>query len=160
MPGFFDADQYTPLSGDARQQFREWHWGRRGKGKSTPVEYTGTLRQDLVLLGKLRALLFDDGSSPVMGRPYPLLAGGARDGRLYVVGGSTAKMARAGRWGEPGFARELEAIHYEAKKGARSSVVYWTHPFEGERPWYVVGADGWPRIEGGSYFLSDAGIVG
>lgn len=160
MPGFFDADAFDPLEGTAREQFRAWHWGRRGKGTSTAVEYTGSLRQDLVQLGRVRALIFDDGKSPVMARPYPLLAGGAKDGRLYIVGGSTAQMARSRRWGAPGFERELAEVHYEAKKGARSSVVYWTHPFEGERPWYRVGADGWPRIEGGSYFLSDAGIVG
>ena len=160
MPSIAEREKYPELTGDARSQFVRWHWGRRGRGARTPVHYVGELRQDLVLLGVLRALLFDDGRSPSLARPYPLLAGGSEDGVLYVVGGSTAAMARARRWGAPGYRRELAGIHYEARKGASNPVTYWVHDFEGERPRYVVGADGWPRIIGGSYYLSDAGIVG
>lgn len=121
-----------------------------------------TTRQQLVSIGgkcRLRALYFRGDLILRPARPFPFLAFGARDNRLYPVGGSTATMARRHLWGPPGHVWIVERIDYESTKG--NERVYFFHDHDGKRlPRLKIHRDGWPQFVGGSYRVEAGGIVG
>lgn len=163
MPSVLESALYTPVhdavGDDAHEQYRALQWGRNPRREEV-VEYVGPAGQELVALGKLRALLLSPKRGLVLPRPYPWLAVGSQDNRLYIAGGSTRKVARARGFGAVGSSRELWGIHYDAAKGHGARSVYWVHDFEPTRPRLVVLTGSRPHIAGGDYFVADAGIVG
>lgn len=157
----------SPLRGlSAKEQYEALRWGIKARKAST-VESTSPIAQPLVELGRLRALFLVDDEGEDVGalvpkRPYPHLAVGAKDNRLYIVGGSTDDMAAAGDWGQPGrhnlFVRRTD---YTARKGTDTrDVVYWYHDHERPFPRYTVREDGRPHLQGGGYKVASEGIVG
>ena len=150
---------------DAREQYEALRWGRPAR-RAHSVESTSPTAQALVELGKLRALFLVDVNGDDVGelrprRPYPTLAVGSKDNRLYIVGGSTLTMARSRDWGQPGrhplFIRRTD---YEARKGPGAELVYWYHDHEKPFARYTVTRDGRPHFQGGGYHVEPAGIVG
>lgn len=150
---------------DARAQYEALRWGRRPRSAFT-VDSTSPTSQALVELGKLRSLFLVTVDGEDVGelrprRPYPTLAVGAVDNRLYVVGGSTLAMSRSGDWGQPGRHNLwIRRTDYEARKGPGAELVYWYHDHERPFPRYEVTRDGRPHFHGGGYHVEPAGIVG
>jgi hypothetical protein len=161
VPSALDSLLYSRVQGDALEQYDQLRWGR-APGRLVEVRYQGKLAQDLVALGELRALVFEGGRGIKARKPFPWLAVGAEDNRLYVVGGSTSAVAKERGWGTGGSRKELWQIHYSSIKGRGRGTksVYWFHDFEPQRPVLHVVPGGWPEILGGDYFVADAGIVG
>lgn len=149
-----------PLRGlDAEEQFERIQWGRTpDKTFNVTVPHVPG-GQDLIQLGRLRALWFVDGTVWKFKRPYPFLTVGERDHRLYFVGGSTASMVRNGEWGPRGSRRATHRIDYESRKGRRRGVTYYFHDHDAGNSVLVIGRDGWPRYEG-PYSVRPEGIVG
>lgn len=157
------ADELEGLT--ATEQYKALRWGRDAK-KLHAVNSTSPRAQALVELGKLQALYLVDVNGEDVGtlvphKPFPALAVGAADNRLYIVGGSTEKMASRGDWGQAGrHALWIRRTDYEARKGKGAEVVYWYHDHERPFPRYTATKDGRPHFEGGGYHVESAGIVG
>lgn len=155
----------SPLHGlDAVEQYTSTHWGRRPKrttAVSTPALKT---QQALVKMGDLRALWLKAGPDHVEvlrpRRPYPVLAFGQRDNKLYIVGGSTAAMAKAGAWGKRGSTQTILRVDYDARKGVRRALVYFYHDHEPPYPSLVILPSGYPAYRGGRYKVAREGIAG
>lgn len=149
----------SPLVGQhPHDQYREIRWGNEPK-KETVVEAHGMkIRQNLIELGRLRQLILCTGGIIKAKRPYPHLAIGEKDNRLYIVGGSIDKMAQSGQWSQFGTGHLLCQIDYESNKGGE--LVYWYHEFEPRFPTLKIDPQGYPRIVGGGYRVERAGIVG
>lgn len=153
-----------PLGGlDSRDQYSAIQWGRevdREFDVDAPQVPGG---QDLVMLGRLRAIWFTDGYVFKPLRPYPYLTIGERDHRIYFVGGSTAKMARSREWGRPGSRRATHRIDYESRKGlphgSRKLATYFYHDHAAGPSFLGVRADGFPTYTG-PYTVRPEGIVG
>lgn len=158
----------SPLAGlDADEQYIKTHWGRvpphRDQDVSTPAL---TRAQELVEMGKLRALWLDlwgdDDYVEVLrpSKPYPSLAFGRKDNKLYIVGGSTAAMARRRQWGKPGARQQILRVDYDARKGRYRSTVYFYHDHEPPYPSLVILPSGYPAYRGGRYTVAPEGITG
>lgn len=149
----------------ASEQYKALRWGLDPRKRHT-VETTSPRAQALVELGKLQALYLVDVDGEDVGalvpeKPWPSLAVGVADNRLYIVGGSTDSMAKRRQWGQVGRHNLwIKRTDYEAKKGKGSEVVYWYHDHEKPFPRYVVTKDGRPHFAGGGYHVESAGIVG
>jgi len=156
-------DELEGLS--ATEQYKALRWGRDAK-RSLAVNSTSPRAQALVELGKLQALYLVDVDGEDVGtlvphKPFPALAVGTADNRLYIVGGSTDAMATKREWGQPGRHNLwVRRTDYEARKGKGADVVYWYHDHEKPFPRYTVTKDGRPHFEGGGYHVESAGIVG
>jgi len=103
-------------------------------------------------------LYFCNGTILLLSRPYPWLASGQKDHKLYFAGGCTAQMARTHQWGAPGSSRAVCRIDYQASKGKKFT--YWYHDHEPVFPKLVAAKDGYPIYRGGSYRIEAGGIVG
>lgn len=157
------ADELEGLS--ATEQYKALRWGRDAK-RLLSVNSTSPRAQALVELGKLQALYLvdvngDDVGTLVPHKPFPALAVGTVDNRLYIVGGSTDTMAKKGEWGQVGRHHLwIRRTDYEARKGKGAEPVYWYHDHERPFPRYTVVKGGRPHFEGGGYHVESAGIVG
>lgn len=155
----------SPLEGlDAIDQYTETHWGREPRYTvelSTPALKRA---QPLVAMGKLRALWLEvdrDYSEVIKPpKPYPTLAFGERDNKLYVLGGSTAAMARRKAWGPVGSRRTILRVDYDAKKGSRRGMIYFYHDHERPYPKLRILPSGYPAYSGGRYKVAREGISG
>lgn len=142
----------------ARAQYEKAHWGIKPT-RETSVDAPGmTRKQALWALGKLRVLVFDDGTHLKTKRPYPFLAVGEKDNRIYFVGPGELAMSKAGLWGPAGTRRTVVRIDYDAFKGSATELVYWYHEHEPPYPSLHVGADKRPRYVGGGYYVRAEGI--
>lgn len=142
----------------ARKQYELAHWGIPPT-RETPVDAPGMkVKQALWALGKLRTLVFLDGSILRTKRPYPYLAVGERDNRIYFVGEGELEMSRAGKWGPVGSRRQVTRIDYDAFKGDETKLVYWYHEHEPPYPTLYIASDKRPRYEGGGYYVRAEGI--
>lgn len=149
------------VQGDAAEQFHALSWGHDARTLVPVVARHMKKPQRLVALGKtakLRRIYFENGTVLVLRRPFPWIAVGEKDNRLYFVGGSTAEMARRGWWGAPGSRRKFRRTDYEATKGRER--VYWFHDHEKPYPTLRIGPDGFPIVSGGRYRVERGGIVG
>lgn len=165
-PASFWTGKRSPLEGlDAIEQSTEVHWGREPKKLQYNVDVPALTRvQPLVKMGELRALWLTCTEDSVEllqpSKPYPLLTFGELDNRIYIAGGSTARMAKRREWGTPGTRREVLRIDYDAKKGNYRGTVYWYHDHEPPYPKLEVLANGFPAYRGGGYKIAREGIVG
>ena len=119
-------------------------------------------------MGDLRALWLetdsddDDEFVEVLrpSRPYPVLAFGRVDNKLYIVGGCTAQMARKRQWGDAGTRQTILRVDYDAKKGRERAMVYFFHDHEPPYPELVILPSGFPAYRGGRYKVAPEGIAG
>lgn len=154
-----------PLRGlDADEQYREIQWGNEPDRDLIVDARHMRVRQKLVQLGWLRRVFVQlpGGRIRVIAakRPYPFLTFGARDNRLYPVGGSLPAMARAHAFGAPGANGHVIRTDYESRKGQSSGTTYYYHDHEPEFAVLYVHRDGWPEYVGGDYQVLPEGITG
>jgi hypothetical protein len=153
----------SPLAGQTpEEQYRAIRWGRRPR-EHLVLDVPALRRaQDLVCLGRLRALYLalDDDHDEVLTalRPYPYLCVGAADNRLYVGGGATGAMARRRLWGQPGSRRTIRQVDYDSVKGRTRAYFY--HDHERPFPRLEVLPSGYPAYRGGGYKVGADGIIG
>lgn len=154
----------NPLRGqDAEGQFHAVQWGNHADREfSLNVPHLAR-RQDLVQLGKWRRTYIRtrDGKVRVIvaQRPYPFLAFGEADNRIYLAGGSMHAMARAHRFGQPGVHGHVLRTDYDSTKGSRGRSTYYYHDHEEPFALWVVHRDGWPSYLGGGYTVRPEGIT-
>lgn len=152
----------SPLRGkDAYEQYEALRWGNAPRRVFEVQSPALTRKQLLVSLGRLRALFLGTGRQARALRPrkpYPYLVVGELDNRLYIVGGSTDRMARDGAWGEVGSRRRIVQVDYDSLKG--STDAYFYHEHEPPFPWLVILSGGYPAYRGGRYKVGPEGIVG
>jgi hypothetical protein len=148
-----------PMKGEAAaKQYERLHWGIKPKRRVVGFEVPGmTTRQEVVQLGKLRALVLEsaNGQLSVVVKPrapHPRLVVGARDNRLYIAD-------------HHGFAlppiydgATILRVDYDATKGRESAYFY--HDHEPEFPRLRLLAGGLPQYSGGGYHIAPEGIVG
>ncbi len=164
-PRSFWGTARSPLEGlDAVEQYTSTHWGREPRHVITLATPALTREQPLVAMGKLRALwlALDEAYVEVIEppKPYPTLAFGKRDNRLYIAGGCTAAMARRRAWGPVGSRRVIVRVDYDAKKGSRRATVYFYHDHERPYPQLQILPSGYPAYRGGRYKVAPEGITG
>ncbi len=148
----------NPLEGeDAHGQFEAIRWGRKVR-RTVDVDVPGLTRaQELVTLGYLRALVLDvlGGDQVVFARPFPWLAVGVADNRLYLV----PRRDKGARLDVPGaaLARPIAQVWYDSVKGSERALYH--HEFEGEWP-VLRRVKGGVQFRGGSYVVAPEGITG
>jgi len=160
------ARQFKNLS--PVEKYRAVQWGCEPEGLVKVEVVRMTTRQELLRLGVLRKLWFEDGSTLIASQPYPVLAFGEKDNRIYFVGGSVAEMAEAGRWGKRGAGRVVIQIDYSSHKGKcgrdgtarKGRGTYYYHEHEAPFPRLRIDEYGWPEYVGGGYHVRPEGIVG
>lgn len=148
---------------DAREQYKRVQWGREPDKLLYVDARHMRVKQRLIELGRLRLIVFSDGTFLKPKRPYPWLSFGERDNKLYFVGGSTAAMARTRAWGPAGSSRTATRIDYTSPKGRklRSDGRYFYHLHDRyPQPKLMIHADGWPTYAGGAYTVTVHGIDG
>lgn len=151
----------TPLRGNAINQFRQLRWGNSPKRIASLNVPALTVAQPLMKLGILEQLILETSQGQYVlkpARPLPWLLVGAKDNRLYIAGGSTEAMARAGAWGPPGARYRIARTDYSASKAGE--YVYWYHDHEQPFPWLEITRAGFPAFRGGRYTVREEGIVG
>jgi hypothetical protein len=152
----------------AKEKYRAVQWGCESEGIVKVEVVPMTVRQELLLLGLLRKLWFEDGSTLVPSQPYPVLAYGEKDNHIYFVGGSVGEMAKSGKWGKVGSSRVVVQIDYLSKKGKchldgtrkKGRGTYYYHEHRAPFPRLRIDEQGWPEYVGGGYRVRPEGIVG
>lgn len=148
-----------PMRGeDPETQYAKLHWGIQPRRRQVLDVPGMRVRQDVVQLGLLRALLLaaNGGEISVVvkpRRPYPRLVVGAVDNRLYIANHHGLRLGREFS------GAQILRVDYDASKGEDKGV-YWFHDHEPEFPWIRMLAGGLPQYAGGSYVVAPEGIVG
>ena len=148
----------SPLDGmDADAQYRAIRWGR-APWREVTVDVPGlTRRQTLVTLGYLRTFVFDalEGERLVFARPFPWLALGERDNRLYMVPREDKKARLVVPRGA--LARPIVQVWYDSLKGDEGALYHHEHEPRYPRLAQVAGG---VQLRGGDYHVAAEGIVG
>ena len=148
----------NPLEGlEPTAQFEAIRWGRKVR-RTVGVDVPGLARaQELVTLGYLRALVLDalEGDRLIFPRPFPWLAVGVADNRLYLV----PRSDKGARLEVPGAAlrRPIAQVWYDSAKGSERALYH--HEFEGEWP-HLARVKRGVQFRGGSYVVAPEGITG
>lgn len=141
----------------AEKQYERLHWGIRPRRRRT-IDVPGMrLKQTVVELGRLRALVLTspEGTHSVIvrpKRPYPRLVVGQRDNRLYIADHGAFKLP-ASLDGSV-----IERVDYETAKGDEEA--YYYHDHEPHFPVLRVLSGGLAQYAGGSYVVAPEGITG
>lgn len=147
--------KHNPTAKDLYKQFR----GKPVTRISAPVNAAAGTPSKVAELGKLREL-------KLRGRTLRFRKGRARLGgsgrrKLYIGGVRMRDRTNPGREVDMG---EILGVVYEADKPhIETGSHLWRHRFGdtgGTRPHLVIDREGYPRIEGGTYTITERGIEG
>lgn len=153
----------NPLKGlDSNTQYERVQWGHQ-PDKIVIVNVPMRRKQDLIMMGRFRLMVVrqKDGSEITISatKPYPFLAFGKSDNRLWIAGESIAEMAKALKEAlGTGNIGDIVQTDYESMKGEKKSFYYY-HEHHAPYAKLRIHSNGYPEYVGGGYSVRPEGIV-